>query len=166
MRHARFITRISPAALALIFPVRAAAQATRSDVLSPSTTSTWGGTIAIIVLVLVLILAIGVGVKLYDHKRKREEEALSAQAYLADAFLREFGTLPVTASVSGSLWRSHAPLVISIRGTVPTPELREAVIRMADQELSRHYPTARTEDQLFVDPLIGKESAGRASSRI
>jgi hypothetical protein len=148
--------------VALIFPARAAAQATGRDAsASPSTTSTWGEAISVIVLVLVLILAIGVAIKLYDHKRKREEEALSALAYLADAFMREFGTLPVAPAVSGSLWRRHGPLVLTIRGTVPTPELREAVIRMANQELSRQYPSARIEDHLFVDPMSAEARTRR-----
>ena len=163
----RFIAWMGPLTLALISPLRAAAQTTGMDVAaSPPPTSTWGGAIPVIVVVLVLILAIGVGVKLYDQKRKREEEGLSAQAYLADALLREFGTMPVNAVVSGSPWRRRGPLVLAIRGTVPTPGLREAVMRMAEQELSRQYPTARTEDLLFVDPLVGKEHAGRVSSRI
>jgi hypothetical protein len=59
--------------LALMFPVRVAAETTGRDASTlPLPTSTWGGAIPIIVLVLILILAIGVAVKLYDRKRKRE----------------------------------------------------------------------------------------------
>ena len=165
MNGARFITRIPALLPALALPGRATADTTGSDgATSASTASTWGGAVSIMLVVLILIVAIGVAIKLYDHKRKREEEALSAQAYLADVFLREFGTMPIVASVSGSLWRSRSPLVFAIQGTVPTPELREAVMQLAKQELSRQYPTAQTDDRLLVDPLIMKERAERVSS--
>ena len=117
-----------------------------------------GEAIPIIVLVLVLILAIGVAVKLYDRKRKREQEGFSAQAYLADVFLREFGTLPVSASVSGSLWRRRAPLVVSIRGTVPTQELREAVIRMANQ--ARDVVVRMERNAFGTDAILAVTLAG------
>ena len=164
MRRVQFITRISPLFTALAVQGRALADTTRSDgATSPPAAPTWAGAVSVVIVLLIGIVAIGVAVKLYDHKRKREEEALSAQAYLSDAFLREFGTMPIAVSASGSLWR-RSPLVLSIRGTVPTPELREAVIRLAKQELLRQHPTARTEDHLFVDPLMARERAGRVSS--
>jgi len=156
----RFLTWIAPLSMTLAAPVRTTAQPRASE---GATSSSWGGAVSIMVVMLIVILAIAGAAKLYDHKRKREEEAFAAQAYLADAFLREFGTLPVVASVSGSLW-SRSPLVLAVRGTVPTPEVREAIMRLARQELSRQYPFARAEDQLFVDPLSAKQRAGRLAS--
>jgi len=160
MKGARFITWIAPLSMVLAAPVPTTAQPRASG---GATSSSWGDVVSVVVVMLIVILAIGAAAKLYDHKRKREEEAFAAQAYLADAFLREFGTLPIVASVSGSLW-SRSPLVLSVRGTVPTPELREAIMRLARQELSRQYPTARAEDQLFVDPLRTKERPERLAS--
>ena len=161
MRRVQFITRIFPLFTALALQGRATADTVGSgEVTSPPAAPTWAGAVSVVIVLLIAIVAIGVVVKLYDQKRKREEEALSAQAYLSDVFLREFGTMPVTVSTSGSFWR-RSPLVLSIRGTVPTQELREAVIRLAKQELLRQYPTAQTEDHLFVDPLITRERAGR-----
>ena len=159
MQRARFATGIVLLLPILAFPVGAFAQTPGVDAARP-TPSSWGGSVALLLVVLVLLLAIGVGVKLYDSKRKREDEALSLQSHLSDALLLEptLAGLPVTAVASGSLWR-RAPLAIAITGTVPTPELREHVMRLIDQELARRHPGARAEDRLVVDPLIG---TGRA----
>jgi hypothetical protein len=157
MRGARFITLLAPLFSALSVPVRASAQ-TAGDESAVSAR----GAAAVVAVLLVMIVAIGAAIKLYDLKRRRDDEALSAQSYLSEALLREFGSLPVTASVSGSSWRR--PFVLAIRGSVSTPELRDAVMRAA-RESSRQYPTARVEDQLFVDPMVGKEHAATVSSR-
>ena len=159
MRGARFFTLQTSLLSALFVPVRASAQTATGN---ESAVSAWGAA-AFVAVVLVMILVIGVAIKLYDLKRKRDDEALSAQSYLSEALLREFGNLPVTASVSGSSW--SRPFVLAIRGTVSTTERREAIMRSAARELSRQYPTARVEDQLFVDPLVGKEHAATISSR-
>jgi hypothetical protein len=159
MRGARFITLLAPLFSALSVPARASAQTATAD---GSAVSAWGAA-AFVAVVLVMILAIGAAIKLYDLKRKRDDEALSAQSLLSEALLREFGSLPITASVSGSSWRR--PFVLAIRGSVSTTELREAIMQGAARELSRQYPTARVEDRLFVDPLIGKEHAATVSSR-
>jgi hypothetical protein len=120
---------------------------------------TWGGVAALVTVVVVMLLVIVVGVKLYDAKRKREGDALTVQARISDALLRDFVTLPITAVASGSAWR-RSPLVLTIRGSVPTPELREAVMRLVGQELSRHHRGVRAEDRLVVDPLVGRERVG------
>ena len=161
MRRLQFMTRTSPLLTALAVQGRALADTTGSDgATAPPAAPTWAGAVSVVIVLLIGIVAIAVAAKLYDQKRKREEEAMSAQAYVGDMFLREFGTIPIAVSATGSFWR-RSPLVLSIRGTVPTPELREAVIRLAKQELLRQYPTAQIEDHLFVDPLITRERAGR-----
>src|SRR4029077_11742507 len=103
-----------------------------------------------------MLLVIVVGVKLYDAKRKREGKALTVKARISDALVRHFVPLPITAVASGSAWR-RSPLVLSIRGSVPTPEQRGAVMQLVGQELSRHHPGVRVEDRLVVDPLVGRE---------
>ncbi len=144
----------------LAFPARASAQTAGGDAttVTPSAAD-WGGAAALLAVVVVLLLVIGVGVKLYDAKRKREGDALMLQARISDALLRDFATLPITAVASGSLWR-RSPLVLAIRGSVPTPELREAVMRLVGQELSRHHRGVGAEDRLVVDPLVGRERVG------
>ncbi len=157
-RFADFIARLLPL---LAFPTRAVAQTRGAD--SPATapaSSPPGGGIAVVVLVVALLLAIGVGVKLYDLKRKRADELASLQAQISDALLvdRSLAGLPIAAFASRSLWR-RSPAVVAVKGPVPTPELRDAVMRVVEAELARRHPGARAEDQLVVDPLMGKHVA-------
>ena len=156
-------TQLAPCIAALLpvlaFPAHASAQTAGGDAstVTPSAAD-WGGAAALVAAVVVMLLVIVVGVKLYDAKRKREGEALTVQARISDALLRDFVTLPITAVASGTAWR-RSPLVLTIRGSVPTPELRDAVMRLVGQELSRHHPAVRAEDRLVVDPLVGRERA-------
>lgn len=157
-RLANCLARLLPL---LAFPVRAAAQTTGAD--SSSTTpppSSWGGSVAILAVVLLVLVSIGVAVKVFDHKRKREDEAVSLQSQISDALLldRSLAGLPITAVASSSLW-GRGPVVLAITGTVPTPEQREAVMRLVGQELSRRPAFARAEDRLVVDPLMQKQTA-------
>ncbi len=157
-RLAAFISRLLPL---LAFPTRAVAQTT--GVGSPPTapaSPTPGGAIAVVVVVVAVLLAVGIGVKLYDLKRKREQELLSLQAQISDALLLDplVARLPIATFASRSLSR-RAPVVVAVTGPVPTPELRDAVMRLVEQELSRRQPGARAEDRLVVDPLMGKHVA-------
>jgi hypothetical protein len=136
-------------------------QTTGAD--SPGTapaSSNSGGAIAIVIVVVALLLVIGIGVKLYDLKRKREEEVLALQSQISDALLLDssLAGLPITAFASGSLWwRSR--VVVAVRGPVPTQEVRTAVMRLVERELSSRQPGAQAEDRLVVDPLMGKHVA-------
>src|SRR6266852_4856606 len=157
----RFADSIAPLLSLFVFPIRAMAQTTRAD--SPGTapaSSNPGGAIAIVVVVVALQVVIGVGVKLYDLKRKREDEVMSLQSRISDALLLDPSLvgLPVTAVASGSLWR-RSGMVIAIRGPVPTPELRAAVMRLVERELASRKPGARAEDRMVVDPLMGRHVA-------
>ncbi len=160
-RTTRFADCIAPLLSLLAFPIRAMAQPTGAD--SPGTapaSSNPGGAIAIVVVVVALLVVIGVGVKLYDLKRKREDEVMSLQSRISDALLLDpsLAGLPITAFASGSLWR-RSRVVIAVRGPVPTPELRAAVMRLVERELSGREPGARAEDRMVVDPLMGKHVA-------
>ena len=157
----RFADCIAPLLSLLAFPIRAMAQTTGAD--SPGAapaSSNPGGVIAIVVMVVVLLVVIGVGVKLYDLKRKREDDVMSLQSRISDALLLDpsLARLPITAFASGSLWR-RSWVVIAIRGLVPTPELRTAVMRLVERELSSREPGARVEDRLVIDPLMDKHVA-------
>src|SRR5215472_4555569 len=110
MRGARF-TRIAPFPTAFAVPTYASGQPVAGE--APTT---WEGFITLAVVLLVLIVAIGAAIKLYDTKRRRNEEALTAQSFITDVLLREFGPLPVTASVTGARWRRRDPIVLAIRG--------------------------------------------------
>jgi hypothetical protein len=116
--------------------------------------------VAILAVVLLLLLSIGIAVKVFDHKRMREDEALSLQSQISDALLLDgsLAGLPITAVADRSLW-GRSPVVVAITGTVPTPEQREAVMRLVAQELSHRHAFARVEDRLVVDPLMQKQTA-------
>jgi hypothetical protein len=161
MRATRFATRFARLLPLLAFPVRTAAQTAGADSagMTPAPSS-WGGSVGILAVVLIMLLSSGVAVKVFDHKRKREEETLALQSQISDALLldRSLAGLPITAVADRSLWR-RAPVVITITGTVPTPEQREAVMRLVAQELSRRHAFARAEDRLLVDPLMQKGTA-------
>ena len=85
---------------------------------------------------------------------------MALQARISDALLLEpsLARLPITAFASGSPWR-RSRMVIAIRGPVPTPELRAAVMRLVERELSNRQPGARAEDRLVIDPLMDKHVA-------
>ncbi len=157
-RLADLIARLLPL---LAFPVRAMAQTTgaASPTAAPAS-PTPGGAIAVVVVVVAMLLAIGLGVKLYDLKRKREQELLSLQAQISDALILDpsLAGLPIATFASRSLWR-RAPVVVTVTGPVPTPERRDAVMRLVERELSNRQPGARAEDRIVVDPLMGKHVA-------
>ena len=93
------------------------------------------------------------------HPRsKREEAALSLQSHISDAILldRSLAALPITAVARAARWR-RSPVVIAISGSVPTPAMRESVMRLVEREVFRRHPGACAEDRLMVDPLIAKE---------
>jgi len=161
MRATRFANLISPLFPLLAFPIRAVAQTPGGAAPTPApASSTLGGAIALGVGVAAVLAAIGVGVKLYDLRRKRETEILSLQAQISDALLLDasLAGLPIAVVASGSRWRRSA-VVIAVTGPVPTPEVRDAVMRLVEQEVSRRQPGARAEDRLMVDPLMGKHVA-------
>jgi len=111
-------------------------------------------------VVVALLLAISIGVKLYDLKRKREDEVMSLQSQISDALLLDpsLAGLPITAFASGPLWR-RSRVVVAVRGPVPTPELRAAVMRLVEREVSNRQLGARVEDRLVIDPLMDKHVA-------
>ena len=106
MRRARLAHRVAALLPVLAFPARASAQTAggEASTVTPSAAA-WGGAAALVAVVIVMLLVIVVGVKLYDAKRKREGDALTVQARISDALLRDFVTLPITAVASGSAWR-------------------------------------------------------------
>jgi hypothetical protein len=114
----------------------------------------WGGGVTILAVVLILLIGVAVVVKLYDLKRRRDEAAWSLQAQISDSLLldRALASLPISAVTASSGWR-RSPVVIAITGTVPTPDLRDTVMRLVETEIARRHPGARAEDRLIVDPL-------------
>jgi len=140
----------------LVVPVATSAQ-TAADAPSHASSTDWGNGVAIVAVILLLLIGIGVAVKFYDVKRRRTEENAALQSSLSDALLleRSIVGLPVAPFVSQSVW-PHSPVVIAVKGSVPTQELRNAVMQLVEREAFRRHPGARAEDRLQVDPRIGQ----------
>lgn len=166
MRRIQVRHGFTPMIPILTFPVDAFAQTAGGAAEAPRAASAdWGSGIAIMAVILLLIIGIGVAVKLYDVKRRRTEENAALQSLLSEAVMLEHSIvgLPVAAFVSRSVW-PRSPVVIAVRGSVPTTAVRDAVMRLVEREAFRRQPGARTEDRLQIDPRVGQEHA-RSTTR-
>ena len=154
--------------LALLLPILAVPVATSAQTAGsapPRILSTdWGNGVAIMAVILLLIIGIGVAVKFYDVRRRHAEENAALQSLLSEALMLEHSVvgLPVAPFVSQSVW-PHSPVVIAVRGSVPTQELRDAVMRLVQLEAFRRHPGAQAEDRLQVDPRIGHDRTRSAT---
>ena len=113
-----------------------------------------------LVLAAALVAILVVTVKMLDHKRKRETETVSLQAQIADALLRDPAVfrLSIIPTARIPLWRG-TPATIEVRGEVPTPELRQAILRLVEQEASRVRSDFRIEDRIMVLPTVAVRAA-------
>ena len=107
--------------------------------------------VALLGIVAAFVLAIVVIAKVLDLNRKRETEAAVLQAQVSDALLRDarFGELSVTPTARVPLW-SGSPATIELAGSVPTPYLRAAVLRLARSEATRVRQDVVIEDRTAV----------------
>jgi len=129
------------------------AQTAPSPSLSPAEGG--GATIAAVVVIVGLLMVIGVVVKLFDLKQRRESEAVQLQAQLSDALLREttLAGLPLTPTVHVPVWKG-TPATIEVVGRVPTPELKDTVLRIMRDEAARIRSDVQIEDRLSVVPTM------------
>jgi hypothetical protein len=139
----------------LIAPIlvgRAAAQTATSP---PAGGTAMTGALVGFAALIVLVVAIGVVVKFFDRRRKRMEEAVAVQARISDALMVDpaLGRLPIVTAADRGLW-GRSPVMIEIRGPVPSPELREAAISVATREAASSGVPFQVEDRLVVDPLM------------
>jgi len=125
----------------------------------PDMSSGEGGLVAFS-LVIAVILILAIAGKLIDLKHKREEEATLLQARISDALLRDqrLSTLLVTPTASVPIWR-RSPATIQVTGQVPTPELRQAVLRLVEREASGIRPDFRVDDRMAVVPSTASRAA-------
>jgi len=141
--------------------VNSHAWATPNPVMLPATPQPaaegGGAAIAAVVVVVGLFMVIGVVVKLFDLKQKRESEAVQLQAQLSDALLREpsLAGLPLTPTVHVPMWRG-TPATIELMGRVPTPELKDTVLRIVRDEAARIRSDVQIEDRLSVVPTMAR----------
>ena len=124
---------------------------------SPRGSHTGGAAIAAVGAVVGLLVVIGIVAKLFDLKQKRESEAVQLQAQLSDALLREpsLAGLPLTPTVHVPMWRG-TPATIELMGRVPTPELKDTVLRIVRDEAARIRSDVQIEDRLSVVPTMAR----------
>jgi hypothetical protein len=111
------------------------------------------GTLLTLVFLAVIVGAAVVVARYVSTRRKRTEEAVILQSQLSDAIAREglFHGLHITPNARVSGWRS-SQITIEVAGEVPTPELRERVMRIVGAEAWKLRPDVQTVDHLFIVP--------------
>ena len=122
------------------------------------------GTLLTLSVLAVIVLAVVVGARYLSARRKRMEEAAVLQSQLSDVVAREpqLHGLLITPKARLSDWRT-SQVVVEVAGDVPTPELRETVMRIVRAEAWRLRPGVITHDHLFiVPPMNVRAAAGRA----
>lgn len=148
---------LGTASLACAQQQQAAPPPAPPSAVEPSATGDGSAMLAGVIIVGGLVAILATIVKLLDLKRRREAEAVQLQAQISDALLREaalFG-LPVTPTAHVPLW-SGTPAVIELRGQVPTPEIKDAVLSLVHREGARVRPDFRIEDEVAVVPSMAR----------
>ena len=141
--------------------------ATSGALLLGSTIDSWAqrpdsigatNTILTISVLVAITLAIVVVARSLATRRKQMEEAVILQSQLSDALAREVQLrgLQIIPKSHVSGWRkSH--VTIQVVGEVPTPEIREKVMRMARAEVRRFRPDVIPADYLFIVPPVHQD---------
>jgi hypothetical protein len=111
------------------------------------------GTLLTLVFLAAIVAAAVVVATYVSRRRKRTDEAAILQSQLSDAIAREsqLQGLHITPTARISGWRS-SQISIEVAGEVPTPELRERVMRIVGAEAWKLRPDVQTVDHLFIVP--------------
>jgi hypothetical protein len=114
----------------------------------------------IVILLSIGVLVLVAGTKAIHHKRKREDEAVRLQAQISDALLRDptLASLPVAPTVHFPVWR-RSPARIEMYGQIPTAELRQAVLHVAEEEASRLLAAFHIHDRMAIVPSARARAA-------
>jgi hypothetical protein len=117
-----------------------------------------------LVVLAIVVIAIVVGARYVSARQRRIDEAVVLQSQLSDIVAREpqLRGLVITPRARASGWRK-SPVTIEVAGEVPTPELRETVMRIVGAEAWRLKPGVITLDHLFIVPPMPRHSDSIAS---
>ena len=132
------------------------------DATGPTSPASGAGSTVSTVLALGVLAAILIAIVILARyaaaRRKLNEEAVILQSQLSDIVAREsqLRGLAITPQARVSGWRRRE-VTVEVAGDVPTPELRETVMRIVGGEARRLRPDVITLDHLFIVPP--KESA-------
>ena len=142
------------------------------DATGPTSPASGAGSTASTVLALGVLAAILIAIVILARyaaaRRKLNEEAVILQSQLSDIVAREsqLRGLAITPQARVSGWR-RAEVTIEVAGDVPTPEIRETVMRIVGGEARRLRPDVITLDHLFiVPPKEGALSTSGAPERV
>jgi hypothetical protein len=132
----------------------------------PAGPGSTGTTVLTLGFLAVIVIAIVVVARSLATRRKRIEEAVILQSQLSDTFAREaqLQGLLITPNARVSGWRG-APVTIEVAGQVPTPDLRETVMRIVGAEAWRLRPGVITVDHLRLNPPARPASDSLAPRR-
>jgi hypothetical protein len=116
-------------------------------------------TVLTLAVLAVIVLAGVFGVRYISARRKLREETMILQSQLSDIVAREaqLQGLFITPKARVSGWRTPQ-VTVEVAGEVPTPELREAVMRIVGAEAWRLRPDVITLDHLFIVPPVRRPS--------
>jgi hypothetical protein len=109
----------------------------------------------ILAIVVAFLVALVVAVKLFDARRRRNDEAVALQSRLADALMTDpsLHAASVSPTVHVPISRG-SPVIVEVSGDVPSPEMRDLVLRKVTQEVSDLVHRVQVEDKLLVLPPI------------
>jgi hypothetical protein len=122
------------------------------------------GTAFTLILLAAIVIAVVVGVRLVAARRKQAERAVLLLSQLSDFVGREsrLSGLRITPTARVSGWR-RPQVTLEVACEVPTPELRETVMRLVAAEARRSQPDAIALDHLFIVPPVRTASDAVAS---
>ncbi len=125
-----------------------------------SSASGGSSALAFLGVIIALLLIIALLARWSTLKGRRETEAVQLEAQIADALLRERApiNLGVLPKVHVPFWRG-SPATVEMSGHVPSPELREEVLRVAEHEATRVRPDVRVYDRIAVTASQGAKAA-------
>ena len=108
-------------------------------------------TIATLSFLVLIVIAIVIVSRYVAARRKRFEDAVILQSRLTDVLAQEvrLSGLQITPKARVSGWR-QAHVAIEVAGVLPTPELRETVMRIARAEAQRYRSDVVLEDHLSI----------------
>jgi hypothetical protein len=131
---------------------------------SPAAAGSTATTVLTLVIIAAIVIVVIVGARLLATRRKQVEQAVILQSQLSDFVAREsrLRGLRITPKARVSGWH-RSQIEIEIAGEVPTPELRETVMRIVGDEAHRSRPDVLTLDHLFIVPPLRAASDTLAS---
>ena len=120
---------------------------------APLSPEGWRETVILGLTTLALLVILVVGIRFYDRYRKREANAIGLQSRLSDALLtdRALQSAIVTVTVHTPMWK-RSPLIVEVRGDVPSAGLRDAVLRVVQREATQLKSNVEIEDKLLIVP--------------